>query len=141
MHFTDTADCSCDLHFDILGLRLLFCFFSLSNALAASFAAALRAGGSDVVGKLDERETDRAVVVVHWKQGRRMSSVNGGDMAWVGKRPARRLGGMADVLTMAADLGFAVPVPISKPCVSFLKFSLLLLGALGSDVDLITHCS
>jgi len=30
-------------------------------------------------------------------------------MAWVGKRPARRLGGMADVLTMAADLGFAVP--------------------------------
>lgn len=38
-----------------------------------------------------------------------MSSVNGGDMAWVGKRPARRLGGMADALTMAADLGFPVP--------------------------------
>lgn len=34
----------------------------------------------------------------------------GGDMAWVGKRPARRLGGMADVLAMAADLGFLVPV-------------------------------
>lgn len=34
-------------------------------------------------------------------------------MAWVGKRPARRLGGMADVLTMAADLGFPLPVCIS----------------------------
>jgi len=31
-------------------------------------------------------------------------------MAWVGKRPARRLGGMADVLTMASDLGFHLPV-------------------------------
>ena len=43
-------------------------------------------------------------------------------MAWVGKRPARRLGGMADVLTMAADLGFPVPLvcflslsPLSPP--------------------------
>ena len=47
-----------------------------------------------------------------------MGSTNGGggDMAWVGKRPARRLGGMADVLTMAADLGFPVPL------VRFLSF-------------------
>jgi hypothetical protein len=35
-------------------------------------------------------------------------------MAWVGKRPARRLGGMADALTMAADLGFPVPVCIHQ---------------------------
>lgn len=48
-------------------------------------------------------------MVVVCKKLERMSSVNGGDMAWVGKRPARRLGGMADVLTMAADLGFPVP--------------------------------
>lgn len=53
------------------------------------------------------------MVVVVCKKLERMSSVNGGDMAWVGKRPARRLGGMADVLTMAADLGFPVPVHIS----------------------------
>ncbi|CAK9202155.1 unnamed protein product [Sphagnum troendelagicum] len=36
-------------------------------------------------------------------------------MAWVGKRPARRLGGMADVLTMASDLGFHLPEEGSSP--------------------------
>jgi len=33
----------------------------------------------------------------------------GGDTAWVGKRPLRRLGGMADALSIASDLGFSVP--------------------------------
>ncbi|KAK1280650.1 hypothetical protein QJS04_geneDACA021246 [Acorus gramineus] len=32
-----------------------------------------------------------------------------GDSAWVGKKPPRRLGGMADALSIAADLGFSDP--------------------------------
>eukprot|EP00252_Welwitschia_mirabilis_P024713 TRINITY_DN7418_c0_g1_i1.p1 TRINITY_DN7418_c0_g1~~TRINITY_DN7418_c0_g1_i1.p1 ORF type:complete len:309 (+),score=64.52 TRINITY_DN7418_c0_g1_i1:100-1026(+) len=34
-----------------------------------------------------------------------------GDTAWVGKKPLRRLGGMADALSIASDLGFSVPQP------------------------------
>lgn len=33
----------------------------------------------------------------------------GSDNTWVGKKPLRRLGGMSDVLSLAADLGFSVP--------------------------------
>eukprot|EP00250_Pteridium_aquilinum_P030199 c40831_g1_i1 orf=461-1396(-) len=37
------------------------------------------------------------------------SANNLADTAWVGKKPLRRLGGMADALAIAADLGFSVP--------------------------------
>jgi hypothetical protein len=65
-----------------------------------------------------------------------MGSTNGGggDMAWVGKRPARRLGGMADVLTMAADLGFPVPL------VCFLSFPLSSLSPLALPIFHLTRC-
>uniref|UniRef100_A0A5B6ZDH3 HAUS augmin-like complex subunit 2 n=1 Tax=Davidia involucrata TaxID=16924 RepID=A0A5B6ZDH3_DAVIN len=33
----------------------------------------------------------------------------GSDTTWVGKKPLRRLGGMSDALSIAADLGFPVP--------------------------------
>lgn len=33
------------------------------------------------------------------------------DTTWVGKKPLRRLGGMSDALSIAADLGFSVPPP------------------------------
>ncbi|XP_020522158.1 AUGMIN subunit 2 isoform X1 [Amborella trichopoda] len=32
-----------------------------------------------------------------------------GDSTWVGKKPLRRLGGMADALSLASDLGFSIP--------------------------------
>ncbi|XP_043723551.1 AUGMIN subunit 2-like [Telopea speciosissima] len=35
----------------------------------------------------------------------------GNDTTWVGKKPLRRLGGMSDALSIAADLGFSVPPP------------------------------
>lgn len=35
----------------------------------------------------------------------------GNDTTWVGKKPLRRLGGMSDALSIASDLGFAVPQP------------------------------
>jgi hypothetical protein len=35
----------------------------------------------------------------------------GTDSTWVGKKPLRRIGGMADALSIAADLGFSVPPP------------------------------
>lgn len=38
-----------------------------------------------------------------------MSMAN--DTTWVGKKPLRRLGGMSDALSIAADLGFTVPPP------------------------------
>ena len=63
-----------------------------------------------------------------------MSSVNGGDMAWVGKRPARRLGGMADVLTMAAVLGFPVLV-----CSSINAAASFEISALELDVVIFTY--
>ncbi|KZV24328.1 hypothetical protein F511_01810 [Dorcoceras hygrometricum] len=36
-------------------------------------------------------------------------SVSSGDTTWVGKKPLRRVGGMSDALSIAADLGFSVP--------------------------------
>ncbi|KAF5741410.1 hypothetical protein HS088_TW10G00407 [Tripterygium wilfordii] len=35
----------------------------------------------------------------------------GSDPTWVGKKPLRRIGGMADALSIAADLGFSVSPP------------------------------
>ncbi|KAI3866698.1 hypothetical protein MKW92_048920 [Papaver armeniacum] len=35
----------------------------------------------------------------------------GNDSTWVGRKPTRRLGGMSDALSIAADLGFSVPPP------------------------------
>ncbi|GLJ31491.1 hypothetical protein SUGI_0631950 [Cryptomeria japonica] len=37
------------------------------------------------------------------------SGGGGGDTAWVGKKPLKRLGGMADALQIASDLGFSLP--------------------------------
>lgn len=33
---------------------------------------------------------------------------------WVGKKPLRRIGGMSDALSIAADLGFSVAPPPSQ---------------------------
>ncbi|KAF5199589.1 Augmin subunit 2-like [Thalictrum thalictroides] len=38
-------------------------------------------------------------------------SMGSADTTWVGKKPSRRLGGMSDALSIAADLGFALPPP------------------------------
>ncbi|KAG6385244.1 hypothetical protein SASPL_154074 [Salvia splendens] len=38
----------------------------------------------------------------------------GGDTTWVGKKPLRRVGGMSDALSIAADLGFTVAPPPSQ---------------------------
>ncbi|WJZ99377.1 hypothetical protein VitviT2T_017827 [Vitis vinifera] len=38
----------------------------------------------------------------------------GSDTSWVGKKPLRRLGGMSDALSIAADLGFSVNPPPSQ---------------------------
>ncbi|GLU04031.1 hypothetical protein SLE2022_211980 [Rubroshorea leprosula] len=35
----------------------------------------------------------------------------GSDTTWVGKKPLRRIGGMSYALSIAADLGFSVPLP------------------------------
>ncbi|KAF8414153.1 hypothetical protein HHK36_002152 [Tetracentron sinense] len=35
----------------------------------------------------------------------------GSDTTWVGKKPLRRLGGMSDALSIAADLGYSIPHP------------------------------
>ncbi|XP_058110623.1 AUGMIN subunit 2 [Magnolia sinica] len=40
-----------------------------------------------------------------------MSISSNSDTSWVGKKPIRRLGGMADALSIATDLGFSVPPP------------------------------
>ncbi|KAL7133205.1 hypothetical protein ABFS83_12G124600 [Erythranthe nasuta] len=37
-----------------------------------------------------------------------------GDNTWVGKKPLRRVGGMSDALSIAADLGFSVAPPPSQ---------------------------
>jgi len=40
------------------------------------------------------------------------------DTTWVGKKPLRRIGGMSDALSIAADLGFSVsppPTQVSLP--------------------------
>lgn len=39
----------------------------------------------------------------------------GGEPAWIGKKPPKRLGGMAEALSIAADLGFSIPPPITVP--------------------------
>jgi hypothetical protein len=44
----------------------------------------------------------------------------GNDTTWVGKKPIRRIGGMSDALSIAADLGFSVASPPSQ--VSFLSY-------------------
>ncbi|XP_022158478.1 AUGMIN subunit 2-like [Momordica charantia] len=38
----------------------------------------------------------------------------GSDTTWVGKKPLRRIGGMSDALSIAADLGFSVSPPPSQ---------------------------
>ncbi|KAJ4972097.1 hypothetical protein NE237_005196 [Protea cynaroides] len=38
----------------------------------------------------------------------------GSDTTWVGKKPLRRVGGMSDALSIAADLGFSIPPPPSQ---------------------------
>ncbi|XP_042058758.1 AUGMIN subunit 2-like [Salvia splendens] len=38
----------------------------------------------------------------------------GGDTIWVGKKPLRRVGGMSDALSIAADLGFSFAPPPSQ---------------------------
>ncbi|CAM8949775.1 unnamed protein product [Rhodiola kirilowii] len=38
----------------------------------------------------------------------------GSDTTWVGKKPLRRVGGMSDALSIAADLGFSVAPPPSQ---------------------------
>ncbi|XWS30988.1 hypothetical protein CRYUN_Cryun23aG0039000 [Craigia yunnanensis] len=38
----------------------------------------------------------------------------GSDTTWVGRKPWRRIGGMSDALSIAADLGFSVPPPPSQ---------------------------
>ncbi|KAK1414386.1 hypothetical protein QVD17_30130 [Tagetes erecta] len=43
-----------------------------------------------------------------------MTSIQGNDSGWVGKKPLRRLGGMSDALSIAADLGFSVAPPPSQ---------------------------
>jgi len=56
-----------------------------------------------------------------------MTSIQGNDSGWVGKKPLRRLGGMSDALSIAADLGFSVAPPPSQ--VNFdLIFTLSILG-------------
>lgn len=43
-----------------------------------------------------------------------MTSIQGSDSSWVGRKPLRRLGGMSDALSIAADLGFSVAPPPSQ---------------------------
>lgn len=38
----------------------------------------------------------------------------GSDSSWVGRKPLRRIGGMSDALSIAADLGFSVAPPPSQ---------------------------
>lgn len=45
----------------------------------------------------------------------------GNDSSWVGRKPLRRIGGMSDALSIAADLGFSVAPPPSQ--VLFWKFA------------------
>ncbi|KAI7726830.1 hypothetical protein M8C21_006629 [Ambrosia artemisiifolia] len=43
-----------------------------------------------------------------------MTSIQGSDSGWVGKKPLRRLGGMSDALSIASDLGFSLTPPPSQ---------------------------
>lgn len=38
----------------------------------------------------------------------------GSDTSWVGRKPLRRIGGMSDALSIAADIGFSVNPPPSQ---------------------------
>ncbi|KAD6794428.1 hypothetical protein E3N88_05324 [Mikania micrantha] len=54
-----------------------------------------------------------------------MASIQGSDSGWVGRKPLRRLGGMSDALSIAADLGFTVAPPPSQ--VNFDLYYLILI--------------
>ncbi|XVE77591.1 hypothetical protein DITRI_Ditri13aG0075800 [Diplodiscus trichospermus] len=43
----------------------------------------------------------------------------GSDTTWVGKKPLRRIRGMSDALSLAADLGFSVPPPSQEEVQNF----------------------
>jgi len=52
-----------------------------------------------------------------------------GDTAWVGKKPPKRLGGMAEALSIAADLGFSITPPIPVTILSLVFSSICILYA------------
>ncbi|XP_052179284.1 AUGMIN subunit 2 [Diospyros lotus] len=54
----------------------------------------------------------------------------GSDSSWVGRKPLRRLGGMSDALSIAADLGFSVPPPPAQEEVQNLSTN----GEKGDDL-------
>lgn len=62
------------------------------------------------------------------------SANNLADTAWVGKKPLRRLGGMADALAIAADLGFSVPqvLPFSLSFACLVHEAVMILYSLQS---------
>ncbi|KAJ7949637.1 AUGMIN subunit 2 [Quillaja saponaria] len=55
----------------------------------------------------------------------------GTDSTWVGKKPFRRIGGMSDALSLAADLGFSVSTPSSQ---EELQISSSTTGEKGDDL-------
>ncbi|CAN1124241.1 AUGMIN subunit 2 [Linum perenne] len=55
----------------------------------------------------------------------------GSDTTWVGKKPLRRIGGMSDALSIAADLGYSVAPPPSQEEVQNLSSST---GEKGDDL-------
>ena len=77
------------------------------------------------IGKLLDIGLDptRSEVVGEWEMSSMASST---DTTWVGKKPLRRIGGMSDALSIAADLGFSVappPTQVSLPlCVPNFPF-------------------
>uniref|UniRef100_A0A2P2PS98 Uncharacterized protein MANES_13G066400 n=1 Tax=Rhizophora mucronata TaxID=61149 RepID=A0A2P2PS98_RHIMU len=61
----------------------------------------------------------------------------GSDTTWVGKKPLRRIGGMSDALSVAADLGFSVAAPPSQASPSLILchgVNFLLLSALLGEL-------
>ncbi|CAA2934515.1 AUGMIN subunit 2 [Olea europaea subsp. europaea] len=55
----------------------------------------------------------------------------GSDTTWVGKKPLKRVGGMSDALSIAADLGFSVPPPPSQEDIQILSAGT---GGKGDDL-------
>lgn len=51
---------------------------------------------------------------------RKMSMGSDTGSTWVGKKPLRRIGGMSDALSIAADLGFSVAPPPSQVPISLI---------------------
>lgn len=47
---------------------------------------------------------------------------------WVGKKPLRRIGGMSDALSIAADLGFSVAPPPSQVPTSSIAHTFFLMN-------------